>query len=132
MQLEEVNQLLRDCISELIESGWLKTHIGKVLLGPNGQAHLNHFLKQEDNELPNNFGIKPLQKIGQVIHYDAHVVFIHPDDTEQLGHALHANQKFIDDLTIKLIDYLSKNTQPLNSPKGKSQIDSVLDSLLPK
>lgn len=131
MQLDEVNQLLREGITELIESGWLKTHIGKVLLGPNGQAHLNHFLKVEDNELPNNFGIKPLQKIGQVIGYDAHVVFIHPDDTEQLGNALHANQKFMDDLTAKLIDYLSNNTQTLNTPKGKSQIDSVLDSLLP-
>lgn len=132
MLIDDTNELLRNCINELINSGWLKTHIGKVLLGPNGQAHLNHFLKDEDGELPNNFGIKPLQKVGQVIGYDAHVVFIHPGDDAAVDGALACNQKFVNELVEKLVAHLSDNTQKVNAPKGKSQIDNVLDELLPE
>jgi|GEM_PF-6600688 len=132
MLIEETNDLIRECINNMIESGWLKTHIGKILLGPNGQAHLNHFLKSEDNDLPNNFGIKPLQKIGQVINFDAHVVFIHPDDTKRLMEVNEANQEFVAELAKQITDYLGDNTRKVNIPKGKSQIDSVLDDLLPE
>jgi len=129
MLIEETNDLIRNSIVELINSGWLKTHVGKLLLGPNGQAHLNHFLKSEDNELPNNFGIKPLQKIGQVIEYDAHVVFIHPDDSEQINIVNSLNQKFVKDLLEKLIKHM-KGEHKVEAPRTKSQIDSVLDELL--
>jgi len=130
MLVEDVNELIRTSITELIDSGWLKTHIGNVLLGPNGQAHLNHFLKQEDNKLPNNFGVKPLQRISQVIGYDTHLVFIHPDDTEGLQSANEANHQFIENLTVQLVEYLSNSAKHVNRPKGRSQIDDVLDDML--
>ncbi len=132
MLINDTNEIIRDCINDLINSGWLKTHIGKVLLGPNGQAHLNHFLKAEDGELPNNFGIKPLQKIGQVIGYDAHIMFIHPEDAPGLSNAHAANQKFIDELAAALVKYLTDTTKQSGTSKGKSTLDSVLDDLLPQ
>lgn len=129
MLIEETNDLIRNAIVELINSGWLKTHIGKLILGPNGQAHLNHFLKTEDNELANNFGIKPLQKIGQVIEYDAHIVFIHPDDIDQINKVNSSNQKFIEDLIDKLVKHMKGEQKP-EITRTKSQIDSVIDDLL--
>jgi len=76
MDISDSNKIIRDMINDLLKSGWLKTHIGKVLLGANGQAHLNHFLKESDDGEFNDFGIKPLSKIGNVIGYDVHVSFV--------------------------------------------------------
>ncbi len=129
MLIDDTNDLIRNSINELINTGWLKTHIGKLLLGPNGQAHLNHFLKTEDNDLPNNFGIKPLQKIAQGLEYDVHVVFVHPDNTEQINILNNANQKFVKVIMETIVEHM-KGEHKMEIPKAKSQIDSVLDDLL--
>lgn len=129
MEPADVNELLRTKLLELIDSGWLKTHIGKILLGPNGQAHLNHFLKE--GTLPNDFGLKPLTKIGNVVNYDLHIAFIKADDVESIQQVNDMNHDFVDTLIEDMVNYLSKNTNSINLTRGgKSQIDSILDDLL--
>jgi len=129
MEPVEVNELIRTKLLELIDSGWLKTHIGKILLGPNGQAHLNHFLKEGD--LPNDFGLKPLVKVGNVVNYDLHIAFIKADDTESIQQVNDMNHDFVDTLIEDMVNYLSKNTNSINLTRGgKSQIDGILDDLL--
>ena len=134
MKIDEVNSILRSKIMAMINEGWLKTHIGKVLLGANGQAHLNHFLKQnEETGQFNDFGVKPLQKIANVVEFDVRIAFVpkgHHDTEEQLNSI---NMNFIQELEDALLNYLNNNvtinTNIIRS--NRTQIDNVLDDLLP-
>lgn len=130
MKSEETNELLRSKLKEMIDSGWLKTHIGKILLGPNGQAHLNHFLKEDD--LVNDFGVKPLHKIANVVNYDLHLAFIRNDDIESIKQLDDMNYDFFNTLVEDIVEYLNNNANPvnLNRSGSRSQIDSVIDDLL--
>jgi hypothetical protein len=134
MKIEEVNSILRNKILHLINTGWLKTHIGKVLLGANGQAHLNHFLKEnKDTGKVNDFGIKPLQKIGNVIGYDVCIAFVPQDNHDVEEQLEQLNMNFIEDLEQSLLNYLNKNVSANANivRSSRTQIDSVLDDLLP-
>ena len=129
MEPVELNESLRVRLLELIDSGWLKTHIGKILLGPNGQAHLNHFLK--DDDLPNDFGLKPLAKVGSVVNYNLHIAFIKDDDVESIQQVDDMNHDFLNTLIEDMVDYLNNNNNSINLTRGgKSQIDSIIDDLL--
>ena len=134
MKIDEVNSILRNKITDLISSGWLKTHIGKVLLGANGQAHLNHFLKSnEETGQFNNFGEKPLQKIANVVDFEVHLAFIPKGQHEPKEQISAINMNFFNELEEALLNYLNNNiTEHTNINKtSRTQIDSVLDDLLP-
>jgi len=130
MKIEEVNDSLRSMINEKIDQGWQKTKIGKVLLGANGQAHLNHFLKVEKDGSIHNVGVKPLQKIASTIDFDVMVVFVQKDNQEASKYIQEANMFFVSELSEALQNYLSGNTPiPQNTNKTKKSIDVVLDQM---
>lgn len=133
MKIDEVNSILRNKILHLINEGWLKTHIGRVLLGSNGQAHLNHFLKEDTKSgHPNDFGVKPLQKIASVIGYNVRIVFVPKNQHETEEHLEQLNMHFIEDLDQSLINYLNNNvTSPVIAKSSRTQLDAVLDEILP-
>lgn len=131
MKIGEVNSILRAKILHLITEGWTKTHIGRVLLGGNGQAHLNHFLKEDTKSgMPNDFGIKPLQKIAQVIGYNVCIAFV-PDDSREVEEYLEQlNMVFVEDLDQSLINYLNNNTTNTKIIRtSKTQMDEVVDDI---
>jgi len=131
MKIEEVNEMLRTMINDKINQGWQKTKIGKVLLGANGQAHLNHFLKVEDDGSIHNIGIKPLQKIATTIDYDVMVTFVPKGNTGAVNYIKDCNSYFINELSKALYDYLSGDTPiPHVGNKTKSSVELVLDEML--
>ncbi len=133
MKIKEINSILRETINQIVNSGWLKTHIGKVLLGANGQAHLNHFLKVNENGIDSDFGIKPLQKIATVIDHDVMVIFVPHGNNNLVEFISNTNMEFVANLERELLTYLNNNIQKnanLRTSVPKTQIDNVLDELL--
>lgn len=131
MNAKEANALLRSAVNELIANGWIKTSIGKTLLGDNGQGHVNHWLKT-DGERVNDFGIKPLTNIADQINYDLHVVFLPRENVDDIVNELNKyNYDFIIKLKTAIERYLSKQISvPKFVRNNKSKIDQVLDKLL--
>jgi len=130
MKLKDLNNALRGLINNKIELGWVKSHIGKILLGANGQAHLNRFLTPNDNGIYNNFGIKPLQKIAKIIDYDVMVIFV-PKNNLEINRAVEdCNNAFLSELSTSLDNYISGNfAQEKIIRTSRTQIDSVLDDI---
>lgn len=134
MKIDEVNSILRNKILGMINQGWLKTHIGKVLLGANGQAHLNHFLKGNDETgKSNDFGVKPLQKIANVVGFDVRIAFVPQGNHDIEEHLSTINMNFITELEDALLNYLNNNvtTNTNITRTSRTQIDNVLDDILP-
>ena len=131
MKIREVNSILRDRINSLISKGWFKSHIGKVLLGSNGQAHLNHFISLKEDNTYNDFGIKPLEKIAHVIDYEIRLVFV-PKNNHSITDSINdANMEFFDALNESLVNYLVNHvSSPSIIKTSKTQIDDVLDEIL--
>lgn len=130
MTSPELNNLLRTLVISLTNSGWLKTSIGKILLGSNGQAHMNHWLKF-DGEKCNDFGIKPLERIGNLLEYETHIVYISKDDRETKKLLDSKNQEFMNILETSMKDFLAnKAPSPKVGRSSNSKIDKVLEELL--
>jgi len=130
MKLNELNTIIRSLINNKIELGWVKSHIGKILLGANGQAHLNRFLTPNPSGTYNNFGIKPLQKIAKIIDYDVMVVFVPKDNSEICKSVEEYNDSFLQELSKSLDDYINGNfSQDKIIRTSKTQIDNVLDDI---
>lgn len=132
MDIKETNEKLRAAINLLISQGWIKTQIGKTLLGDNGQGHVNHWLKV-DGLKTNDFGIKPLSTIANQVKHDCHVVIL-PRETdpaiiEQLNQY---NTEFIQTLYNAIDEYLrkGKSSDIKLVRKTKNKTDEVLDDLL--
>ena len=126
----ELNNSLRGLVNKLIEAGWIKTTVGKVLLGNNGQAHMNHWLKS-DNGKTNDFGIKPLERIGGLLEYEAHIVYVAKTDNDFKNELDSRNIQFIQNLETAMRNYLSENLpSPRITRSGGGKIDKVLDELI--
>ena len=132
MILIDINAALRGMITKLINSGWSKTNVGRILLGANGQAHMNHWMKSKDDGSPNDFGIKPLDRIAKLLDYETHVVFVKPGENPQaIEYIDNLNNEYIQQLEKACSDVLSNNIPaPKTGKSGKGQIDAVLDDLL--
>lgn len=138
MQNEEFNSLLRTMILDLIQKGWQRTRICKLLMGE--AAQVSRFLTPDENNLPRDFGIKPLQRIAQLLDYDVHVVLIDKrEDSEkkeeitQLINAIENNNlEFLQELREKLEERLqdSVNTIKRNQSSNTS-VDRLIESMLP-
>lgn len=132
MDIKETNENLRAAINHLIAQGWLKTQIGKTLLGDNGQGHVNHWLKV-DGLKTNDFGIKPLSTIANQIKHEVHVVFLPKNTPENIINQLNEyNKEFIQKLYTAIDDYLrkDKSSDIKLTKKSKNKTDEVLDDLL--
>lgn len=132
MLLKDVNIALRGMVTRLINQGWVKTQVGRILLGSNGQAHLNHWLKNNEAGAPNDFGIRPLQKVAALIDYEAHIVFLPTTNNEQaIEYLENQNNAFITELETRMTNVLSNNIPAAKITKtSRGQIDNVLDDII--
>lgn len=129
MRVNEINGLLRAMVNKLIQMGWVKTMIGRIILGTNGQAHMNHWFKEDDGKA-NDFGIKPLDRIASLNDHSAQIVFVHDNDVEFMEILEKRNVQFASDLEQLILNYLNKNIEtPKIARGGKSKIDCLLDEI---
>lgn len=131
MNSKDTNALLRQMVIGLIDAGWLKTNVGKALLGDNGQGHVNHWLNTNNDKI-NDFGIKPLINIANQIKYDVHIVFVPKEGDDQFKEKLdNCNEQFVENLKNALVRFLSNSIpKPTYTRTSKSKIDKMLDELL--
>lgn len=138
MKIEMVNSMLRNMVTNLCEAGWAKTVVGKLLLGSNGQAHLNQWMKTENVEQPKNFGIKPITKIANLIGYEPHIVFLPSDQDEDHARSHEAeqyidniNRHFVEELKQSMINCMQNSMEGVNmTASNKTPLDQVLDTML--
>jgi len=131
MKLNELNEILRSLILNKIENGWIKSQIGKILLGPSGQAQMNRFLSPNESGIKINFGIKPLQKIARLLDYDATIIFI-PNNKSEINQAVEeCNMRFLSELSIALDNFIKNNfTENIIKNNSKSEMDEIINSII--
>lgn len=129
MRPADLNNSLRSLVAKLIDLGWLRTTIGKILLGTNGQAHMNRWLN-EDSLKQNDFGVKPLQTIASLLHHHIEIVFVSDEDAELSKYIETRNQEVIQELEKGILAYLTNSIEaPKITRTGRSRIDSLLDEM---
>jgi len=135
MLQEELNDSFRYFINDLAELGYKRTNIGKVLFGLSAFSQVSKFIQSIDNpDQKINFGISPLSKIGQLIDYDLHLVYVNPNDVEMLNLLNQRNLAFREELKEKVKNYLDENISrktPSSDPeKLNKDVDEILSLLL--
>jgi hypothetical protein len=132
MNHSEVNSNIREVVADLLSRGHKKTNIGKSLLGPSGYTQLLKFL-DEDMTTRSDFGIKPLQKIANLLDCEVQIVFV--DKEFQDGDILkNQNHKFINELKDGIANFLSENTSGPSihqeNIKRRTKLDDIIDEVL--
>lgn len=119
MTCRELNHVLRSTINRIIaEFGNVygaKHKIIRALVGSQGTASVNKWLREED-DVVYNFGVKPLARIAASCDYDLHLVFIKRDDD--------TNKEYIDKLNYSFVHELNELLQKLLQYSSDSDIIS--------
>lgn len=134
MNYINVNQILRKLIQDLIETGYKKTIIGKLLLGQSGYVPMVDFLEHEDR----SFGVRPLSRLAESLDYEMHVVFVEKSETskEELERLDYINDRFFDSLKDNVVNLLSQMRTEEGEKKfhirrkRRSEITEILDQIL--
>jgi len=130
MNVEEVNESLRDMIKTLIQAGWTKTKIAKILLGTNGQSQIGHLLDETNQS---DLGLRPLTKIANLLDFEILIAFNSTDNTVLSEKIEQQNLNFISTLKETIEKYLTKTElQPiqLNRITVSKDTNELLDELL--
>jgi hypothetical protein len=107
MNIEEVNAMLKETVSSLVENGWSKTRIAKIMLGANGQAQIVKLLECDDNQTA--LGLKPLTKIAKLMNYNLYLSFIDDNNDQLIKNIDHQNIQFFTKLKEQIELYLDKH-----------------------
>lgn len=134
MDYIEINDQLKLVISELVNLGFKKTVIGKLLLGSSGYAPIMKYLDDESDESV-RFGVKPLTKIGTTIGHELKLVYVKKDNIEIINEIENINNSFFAELKDALINYMNSDQygtrkQYTLTKKRKNEFESVLDEIL--
>lgn len=134
MDYVELNEQLRSMINSLLELGYKKTIIGKLLLGSSGYAPMLKFIS-EDKSTSTNFGVKPLTKIGNVIDYELRLVYVNKHNDTIIEEIDKMNTDFIEELRTGIVEYLDRDDFNSRKPytfnkKRKNEFEQVLDQIL--
>ena len=122
----EINEILIQTIQNLIDSGYKKTNIARLLLGASSASPI---IKKLNTDNINNIflGIKPFNKIANLIDYDLHLVFVKKD--ENLPDFLYeTNIKFFNELENVIKNYMEN--QPIKKQKINQELIDFLGNLL--
>lgn len=136
MNYLEVNEQLKTLISDLVDLGYKKTVVGKILLGSSGYAPVIKFLDNDNDDGSDlNLGIKPLTKVGNSIDYELRLVFVKNDNHEVINSIQEYNNDFFDTLRNAIISYMNSDKCNTRKPytvkvKRKNEFESVLDEIL--
>ena len=132
MNIENLNDLLRTMVLNLIERGWSKTKVCKYVLGE--PAQMMRFLSKEDGENIKDFGIKPLERITSLLNCSIHLVILednNPNNAQLVNSLDEYNIIFMTKLNENLEKLLLENTeQTIKTNKRNSAVDKIVDSLL--
>jgi len=129
-----VNQTLRKLIQDLIDTGYKKTIIGKLLLGPSGYVPMVDFLEHEER----SFGVRPLSRLAESLDYEMHVVFVEKSDTSKdvLDQLDYVNDQFFECLKDNVVNLLNEMRTGEGEKKfhirkkRKSDIEAILNQIL--
>lgn len=133
MNVKELNQQIRTMITTLIDAGWQRTKIFKIILGE--AAQLARFLSKDENGNHKDFGIRPLQRIGQIKNYDLYLVYIPsektPESIQLINKLNHYNTEFVKDVQTAIEQYLINNVESTKRNRtSKSSISILVDDLI--
>lgn len=130
-----VNQSLRKLIQELVDIGYKKTIIGKLLLGQSGYVPMLDFLEKDDR----SFGIKPLTRLADILDSELHIVFVEKteENYDNIVNSVNSiNDKFFNSLKDNVVAMLNDMRIENNSDKyhvkkkKKSDIEAILNEFL--
>ena len=130
MRIEEVNESLREMISVLINAGWTKTKIAKILLGTNGQSQIGHLLNETKQS---DLGIRPLTKIASLLDFEILIAFNNIENIKLAEKIEQQNLNFISTLKKTIENYLTKTElQPIKMDRISVNKDTLelLDEIL--
>lgn len=135
MNYLEINEQLKTLISDLVDLGYKKTVIGKILLGSSGYAPAIKFLDTEEEDADLSLGIKPLTKVGNSIDYELRLVFVKNDNHEIINHIQEYNNEFFEALRNGIISFMNSDKCNTRKPytiktKRKNEFEAVLDEIL--
>ena len=127
MVYEDVNELLRIMTRKVISLGFKKTNIGRTIFGASSYPMFLRFINPEEEK---DFGIKPLQRAAEVLGYEARVIFVDPNKTEDpiLEEIDNKNKQFVLSLEDYLVNYLGKAGEEKRT--RSSSLDVAVDNLL--
>jgi hypothetical protein len=127
---KEFTDEIKNLITFFTDKGYKQTIIHKLLLGNSGFTQLSKLMEDDNTFL----GIKPLQRLANVIEYDVHVILIPREDKENIKDSVfQKNKEFLEDLKNQIINFLNNNsTMELTTIKNKrtTKIDSIIDEMI--
>ena len=134
MNYVNVNQILRKLIQDLIDTGYKKTIIGKLLLGQSGYIPMMDFLENEERL----FGVRPLSRLSESLDYEMHIVFMEKSENnkEEIEKLDYINDKFFESLKENVVNLLNQMRTEEGEKKFhirkkiKSDVDDILNNLL--
>jgi hypothetical protein len=88
-------------------------------------------MNDEHNE--SFLGIKPLQRMANIINYDVHVVMVPRDDTNMSESLTELNHIFLQDLKNQIINFLNNNsTMEITTIKNKKSVnmDKIINAII--
>jgi Zn-dependent oligopeptidase len=130
----EFNSLLRTMLLNLIDRGWQRTKVYKLLMGE--AAQVSRFLTPDENNLPRDFGIKPLQRISELLDHDIHLVLVDrnkkgENEVKNLLETIEEkNIEFVKLLNDKLEERLLENIQSINKTPSVTKMDMLIENML--
>lgn len=133
MQIQQVNKILKESLMQLVNNGYAKSIIGKILLGSSGAAAVMHGFNSDDGF---SFGIKPLTRIGKLMQKEVHIVFIDADgdkDLKLLQDIDKVNNEFINQLSQQITEYMQTvedKREELSHAKNTKNQQQKIDTLL--
>ena len=125
MEIEQLNSVMRDMFTNLINNGYNKTSIAEVTLG---KTFVPQFCKYVNNT---NLGLIPLERMIKNLGFELHLVPIKSNDNE-FNTLL--DTQLLNFLTIcknDLIDYLDNRPirQNTDSKTFEDEIDNMINEL---
>lgn len=131
MNITKLNTELRNLLLGLVQKGYKKTDIGRLLLGSNGYAPISKFISSSG--VPVNFGAKPLSRIADQAGYTLELAFVKKGKTSNIEDIDSNNSEFLEELPSLIENYLNgeynKDMQKTRKSKATSAINEMLSDL---
>lgn len=127
----ELNELFRDFVKRMKMFGFKPTTIGKMMFGLSAYSQVQKFTKGlDDGEDPIEFGYIPLSKIGRLLQYDLHLVYVQNSDNEFIADLAARNEEFGAELEVKMKNYLANSVKEKTVLTDKEKISNAVDEIL--
>lgn len=124
MTSEDLNQIIRELFTKLIDSGYKKLPICNVTLGQNFSPQFDKFIKGTD------LGLGPLTRILDGLGHNMALVPVKDDDKEFKQQIQKKYQEFIGEANTDLIDFLENRTTPQRTATVSKYVEGEVDDLI--